>query len=48
MKRILSIEDDVWTGRRYSQKLVAEGFDVVIAEDGLVAALRPKGTPLCR
>jgi DNA-binding response OmpR family regulator len=48
MKRILFVEDDVLIERVYSRKLVAEGFNMVIAEDGLVAMLRPKGAPLCR
>jgi DNA-binding response OmpR family regulator len=48
MKRILFVEDDVLIGRVYRQKLAAEGFNVVIAGDSLVAMLRPKSAPLCR
>jgi CheY-like chemotaxis protein len=48
MKRILFVEDEVLTGRVSSRKLAAEGFNVVIAKDGLVAVLRPRSTPLCR
>jgi CheY-like chemotaxis protein len=40
MKKILFVEDDVLIARVYSQKLVAEGFEVVLAQDGLVAVQR--------
>jgi len=37
MKRILFVEDDALIARIYSQKLVEEGFEVAVAEDGLAA-----------
>jgi len=37
MKKILFVEDDVLIARVYSQKLSAEGFEVVLAQDGLAA-----------
>lgn len=37
MKRILYVEDDQLVARLYSQKLAEAGFEVVCAEDGLVA-----------
>jgi DNA-binding response OmpR family regulator len=37
MKRILFIEDDALVAGIYTQKLAEEGYEVVIAEDGLVA-----------
>jgi CheY-like chemotaxis protein len=40
VKRILFVDDDLLVARLYSQKLVAAGFDVVMAEDGLVAMRR--------
>jgi CheY-like chemotaxis protein len=40
MKKILFVEDDALVARIYSQKLAAEGFEVDIAEDGLVAVKR--------
>jgi len=40
MKKILFVEDDALIARVYSLKLAAEGFEVVIAEDGLVAVQR--------
>ena len=40
MKKILFVEDDVLIARVYSQKLSAEGFEVVVAEDGLAAVQR--------
>lgn len=40
MKRILFVEDDALIARVYSQKLVAEGFEVAVAEDGLEAMNR--------
>jgi CheY-like chemotaxis protein len=40
MKKILFVEDDALVARIYSQKLVAAGFEVIVAEDGLVAMRR--------
>jgi CheY-like chemotaxis protein len=40
MKKILFVEDDVLIARVYSQKLTAEGFEVILAQDGLVAVQR--------
>jgi len=40
MKKILFVEDDVLIARVYSQKLSAEGFEVVLAQDGLAAVQR--------
>jgi CheY-like chemotaxis protein len=40
MKKILFVEDDVLIARVYSQKLVAEGFEVILAQDGLEAVQR--------
>jgi CheY-like chemotaxis protein len=37
MKKILFVEDDAVVARIYSQKLAAAGFEVLVAEDGLVA-----------
>ena len=37
MKKILYVEDDQLVSRLYSQKLAEAGFEVVCAEDGLVA-----------
>lgn len=37
MKRILFVEDDVLIAKVYGQKLIAEGFDVMLAADGLAA-----------
>ena len=37
MKKVLFVEDDALVARIYSQKLAQEGFEVVVAEDGLQA-----------
>jgi CheY-like chemotaxis protein len=43
MKKILIVEDDVLIARVYSQKLAAEGFEVMLAQDGLAAVQRLRG-----
>jgi CheY-like chemotaxis protein len=40
MKKILFVEDDALVARIYSQKLTESGFEVAVAEDGLVAMKR--------
>ena len=37
MKKILFVEDDALVAGIYSQKLSDEGFQVAIADDGLIA-----------
>jgi len=40
MKKILFVDDDALIARLYSHKLAEEGFEVSVAEDGLVAMKR--------